>query len=205
MASRHVGDIELFHDDDNNFHVIKDGVTHEVRNYNIDEPLRRISHDDLIRFIGNYSIAYVEFSTEQLANLDFHPVSDEEREMITDALNHSGYIYVSCNSDGEYLLRAHRRVRGGSILPMAGLASGLITLLGIPAIVALLTPTVALPTVVAAPVPMTAVIITAVRDAAAIAQVVNVAREADEVLRPTAPIVRVEEAEEAEEEVEEEV
>lgn len=112
IAMHELGDIELMHDEEG-FHVIKDDIIHDVRSYNVDKSIRKLSTQELYNFLGKQFDTPVELDAHDLSELALVPMTEREQELFFNQINETGYIVVTRMSDGEYALKAHMRVRGG--------------------------------------------------------------------------------------------
>lgn len=107
--------IQLFHDE--NGFVVKDiyGM-HTVKAYNIDDSLRNISSEKLIKKLGADKFQLVPLTQEQAAKIDMTnaiEMTEAQKELILSNIGNPGYIAINQNQDGDYILQMNHRIIGG--------------------------------------------------------------------------------------------
>lgn len=120
--------IQVFHDDNGNFSVMKDGVTHQVQSWDVEKEVRNLSNEQLNYFLGNIQDieingqiqSLVKISEEEFDKLELNPepiaiqeISNEELSKITSQLSPGGYLVINERSDGSYSIQARYRLLGG--------------------------------------------------------------------------------------------
>ena len=133
VASSRLGKIELFHDDDDGFFIVKDGIRHEVQNYFVDKEIRNISNEKLgyilgtIRdvMIGGQKCTFTRISFEEFQNLirddqvvDNHVTIELDKEVSSEIISQitsGAYLVVKQMNDGEYTIHLMDRLLGGGV------------------------------------------------------------------------------------------
>jgi hypothetical protein len=128
-----LGKISVTHDEEG-FHVVKDGVRHDVNPYFVTKGLRDISYLQLEAFLGRKKHLIIN---GQMVEFTRAPQEDieatlEKAEVIgsvalgaevqKELLTPGGYISLNQMSDGQYSIKARARVLGGG--PGGAVAGG---------------------------------------------------------------------------------
>ncbi|MFH1254215.1 MAG: hypothetical protein V1646_02165 [bacterium] len=126
-----LGNVKLYKDS-NGFHIFKDGEIYDVQNCFCDPLLRKMSDDQLVKFLGRDKpkIIFVNLEDLQINPDDIVEVTDTKKDTLINQLFGGGYIAVNQMNDGEYILRAKIRLPGG----LWGIRVGIIVgaIIGVP-------------------------------------------------------------------------
>ncbi|MFA6263078.1 MAG: hypothetical protein WC630_01375 [Candidatus Babeliales bacterium] len=123
-----LGNLRLYKDGEG-FYVIKDGMIYDVQSCFCDRMLRKVSDEQLLKFLGRDKPQIIILSPEKFSQLnpgDMVEITVMERERLLRQLSHRGYISVNQTDDGEYILRIEHRLLGGGfwkILTWAGIGA----------------------------------------------------------------------------------
>ena len=122
-----LGNIKLYKDSDG-FHIFKDGEIYDVKNYFCDPLLRKMSDDQLVKFLGRDKpkIIFVNLEDLQINPDDIVEVTGNKKDTLINKLFGDGYISVNQMNDGEYILRAKIRLPGGVWGIRVGIIAGAI-------------------------------------------------------------------------------
>lgn len=126
LAPHRLGKIELFHDDEEGFSVVRKNKTYAVQNCFVDKELRGISTEKLEHLLGisreiiidGQKLTFTKISSEEYkksAEDDLIPMvlSEDESAEIMALLSTTCYLRISQMSDGEYSIRLETRLLGG--------------------------------------------------------------------------------------------
>lgn len=89
-------DVGLFHDD-SGFHVVKDGVTYDVKSSNVDKPIREESDEELNNFMGVKDAEAIDVS-----DINFEGEKPEKHP--------EGFLIVEETSENNFKVHAQTRV-----------------------------------------------------------------------------------------------
>ncbi|MFA6535243.1 MAG: hypothetical protein WCS92_03240 [Candidatus Babeliales bacterium] len=109
-----LGNIKLYKDSDG-FHIFKDGEIYDVQNYFCDPLLRKMSNDQLMKFVGRDKPTIIIMTPEEFSQMnsnDLVEISGDAKDELISQLFSGGYISVNQMDDGEYILRAKMRLLG---------------------------------------------------------------------------------------------
>lgn len=125
-APARLGKLELFHED-GSFYINNGEEFTSVKSYNVDKDIRNITTDQLEMFLGrkpnkNIKVITLEEFTKwsQDAEIVEIPLDQKQKLMAQfDGLFGNGYIAISQDDAGNYILRASTRGKGGGPLSAA--------------------------------------------------------------------------------------
>lgn len=110
-----LGNLRLYRDDEG-FHIVKNGRVYDVQNCFCDSMLRKMSNEQLIKFLGRDKPEVIMLTPEELSRINLSnivEITDEEKDELMGQLCSSGYVSIRQMDDGEYILQAKVRLPGG--------------------------------------------------------------------------------------------
>jgi hypothetical protein len=111
-----LGKVKLYKDSAG-FHIFKDGEIYDIQNCFCDPLLRKMSDEQLFKFLGRNKPKVVMLTQNEIDQIDpneWVEITGSEKDFFINQLFGGGYISINQMNDGEYILHAKIRLPGGS-------------------------------------------------------------------------------------------